>query len=52
VFLRAQALLHWRRKSQDQCQSRGSGLSLKRSAWSSRHSDLSRIPGALGEDQA
>ena len=50
--MRARSALHWRRNLSDQAQRRGSGRSLKRSAWPSRNSDLSRILGAAGEAQA
>jgi hypothetical protein len=51
VLTRARCDVHCARNFIDQIHSRGSADGRKRSAWSLRTSDFSRIHGAFGEDQ-
>jgi hypothetical protein len=52
VLRRARSLVHCARNCSDQRQNAGSALSRKRSGWSFRLNDLSKVPAALEEAQA
>jgi hypothetical protein len=52
VLRSAHSVLHSFQNRHIHDQNAGSRLGRKRSAWSLRHSDLTRIMGAAGDDQA